>query len=264
MTPCPFAGLIGGMPIDSFAALGRMHAVQRPEQLFARFLVAGEADGPVERLTFGGLDRAASAIAARLQAEGAQGERALLLYPPGLSFVTGFFGCLYAGVVAVPAYPPEPGRLERALPRLLAIAGDSGARFVLTTEAIRTMVGALSAQAPELLRLTWIATDALPEDGALFAPVDVGPDAVAFLQYTSGSTGEPKGVRVTHGNLLHNTRLIERAFGHDAGLRGVIWLPAYHDMGLIGGVLQPAALGAEVTLMSPLDFRGGRPAGFRP
>lgn len=242
---------------DSFAALARLRAAERPDQLFARFLVTGEVDGQAERLTFGGLDRAARAIAARLQGAAAAptGERALLLYPPGLSFVTSFFGCLYAGVVAVPAYPPDPGRLDRALPRLLAIAKDSGARFVLTTEAIRATAASLATLPPELAQLEWLATDALSDDAAsVFTPVPLGPGAVAFLQYTSGSTGDPKGVRITHGNLLHNTRVIQQGFGHDADLRGVIWLPAYHDMGLIGGVLQPAALGAEVTLMSSLDF----------
>ncbi len=244
--------------VASFVDLLRFRVDADAERPYARFLREGEVDGAVEPLSYGGLDRAARAIAARLQASGAAGERVLLLYPPGLRFVEGFFGCLYAGAIAVPAFPPDP-RLESSVPRLVAIAEDAGARFALTTSAVRSIADTLAARAPALARLEWIATDTLPDatlpdGGDAWRPPALGHDSVAFLQYTSGSTGDPKGVVVSHGNLLDNSRAIARGFDHGPDLKGVIWLPPYHDMGLIGGVLQPVAVGGEVTLLSPFDF----------
>ncbi|MFP2901435.1 AMP-binding protein, partial [Corallococcus sp. 4LFB] len=185
----------------------------------------------------------------------APGARAVLLYPPGLDYIAGFFGCLYAGLVAVPAYPPDPSRLERTLPRLRAIIEDSRATVVLTTSFILSMKEFLTEQAPELNGLHWAATDAL-EPGAEhgWRPPVARPDTLAFLQYTSGSTGTPKGVMLTHGNLLHNLDAIHRSFRASADSVGVIWLPPYHDMGLIGGILEPLRGGFPVTLMSPLTF----------
>ncbi|MFN7146796.1 MAG: fatty acyl-AMP ligase, partial [Myxococcota bacterium] len=240
--------------VPSFVDLLRVRAGADPDKTYARFLLQGDVDGAVEPLSYGGLDRAARAIAARLQAAGAAGERVLLLYPPGLRFVEGFFGCLYAGAIAVPAYPPDL-RLESTVPRLFAIAEDAGARFALTTAAVHGVAEQLTARAPAFGRLTWIATDALAAgDADAWTPPALDPRSIAFLQYTSGSTGDPKGVVVSHGNLLANSRVIARGFDHGPEMKGVIWLPPYHDMGLIGGVLQPVAVGGEVTLMSPFDF----------
>ena len=211
-------------------------------------------DGAEVTLTRDELASSAHRIAAALQSLAARGERAVLLYPPGADYLRGFFGCVCSGLVAVPAYPPDPSRLERTLPRLRALIADSGATVVLTTSFILSMAEFLFADAPELRALEWVATDALEADGAAWKRPDVTADTLAFLQYTSGSTGTPRGVMLSHGNLLHNLGAIRRAFQtHDASV-GVIWLPPYHDMGLIGGVLVPLAQGFHTALMSPLTF----------
>lgn len=225
------------------------------EALLYRFLDRGDSDGPTRLCSFAELDRRARAIGACLQAAGAAGERVLLLYPPGLDFAVGFFGCLYAGAVAVPTYPPEPQRLERTLPRLRAIAQDAGARFVLTTAPVHALLDAMVRQAPELDRLRWVVSDTVPvEMGAQWRRPQVEGDALAFLQYTSGSTGRPKGVMVRHGNALHNSRLIWRAGETDETSSWAGWLPMFHDFGLLCNVVQPLYAGIPCTLMSPLAF----------
>ncbi|WP_375743509.1 fatty acyl-AMP ligase [Corallococcus interemptor] len=212
-------------------------------------------DGAEVTLTRDALASSAHRIAAALQSLAAEGERAVLLYPPGADYLRGFFGCVCSGLVAVPAYPPDPSRLERTLPRLRALIADSGATVVLTTSVILSMAEFLFTDAPELRALKWVATDALEEgDAGAWKRPDVTADTLAFLQYTSGSTGAPRGVMLSHGNLLHNLGAIRRAFQtHDDSV-GVIWLPPYHDMGLIGGVLVPLAQGFHTALMSPLTF----------
>ncbi|WP_437535241.1 thioester reductase domain-containing protein [Sorangium sp. So ce726] len=227
-------------------------AGERPDALVFRFLVDGESE-EVTR-TFAQLDREARSIAAALQDLGAPGERVLLLYPPGLDFISAFLGCLYAGAIAVPAYPPDPSRLARTLPRLSAIVANAEARLALTTSTIAAFAGALVETAPDLAAMRWVATDVLADGGAHWRMPSLQEDTLAFLLYTSGSTGTPKGVRVSHGNLLHNSRAIQANFGHTDASIGVGWLPLYHDMGLIGKVLQPLYAGASCTLLSPLDF----------
>ncbi|RYZ40479.1 MAG: amino acid adenylation domain-containing protein, partial [Myxococcaceae bacterium] len=228
----------------------RAHALgERPLYTFL------EDGGDDEVLSHAGLDLRARRIGAALQSLAKAGERAVLLYPPGLEYVAGFFGCLYAGLVAVPAYPPDPTRLDRTLPRLRAIIRDARASVVLTTSFIQEMGEGLFEGAPELAALRWVATDALPEgtESGWRRPAPRS-DTLAFLQYTSGSTGDPKGVQLSHGNLLHNLGLISHAFEVRSDSVGVIWLPPYHDMGLIGGVLQPLYAGFPVALLSPLAF----------
>ncbi len=224
-------------------------ANRSPERRAYLFLDDGEREGAA--LTDRELDQRARAIAARLQERGLAGERALLLYPPGLEFVAAFLGCLLAGVVAVPAYPPHS---RRHLPRLLAIAEDARPAALLTTAALRdssALAGLLGADSG----LTCVATDEIPAElAAQCSAAAVTADDLAFLQYTSGSTAAPKGVRVRHGNLLHNEEMIRRAFGQSADSVIVGWLPLYHDMGLIGNVLQPLYAGATCVLMSPLAF----------
>ncbi|MBL0694527.1 non-ribosomal peptide synthetase, partial [Comamonas sp. JC664] len=220
-----------------------------------QYVFLGDAEGEEGSLSARELHERATRIGALLQSQGAQGQRVLLLYPPGLDYVAGFFGCLYAGAVAVPAYPPDPMRLERTLPRLRAIIEDAQATVVLTTSGILSLADFVFEQAPDFRALTWLATDDLSTDGAAsWKDPGVGPESLAFLQYTSGSTGTPKGVMLSHSNLLHNLGLITGAFQTGPSSSGVIWLPPYHDMGLIGGILQPLFTGFPVTLMSPMAF----------
>jgi acyl-CoA synthetase (AMP-forming)/AMP-acid ligase II len=231
----------------------RHFADHRPERRVYTFL--GDREGEADHLTFGEIDLRARAIAVRLRRDLSPGDRALLVYPPGLDYILGFLGCLYAGVVAVPAYPPNPLRLARTLPRLQAIVSGSGARLALTTSAVAAMAHAMSALAPELSALEWVATDSLDQSTAvLWQAPPMDERAVAFLQYTSGSTGDPRGVMVTHGNLAANAELIARRFALTEESRGCSWLPPYHDMGLIGTLLQPLYTGFFCVLMSPLTF----------
>jgi acyl transferase domain-containing protein/acyl-CoA synthetase (AMP-forming)/AMP-acid ligase II/NADPH:quinone reductase-like Zn-dependent oxidoreductase/acyl carrier protein/NADP-dependent 3-hydroxy acid dehydrogenase YdfG len=233
----------------------RRRACTTPDELYFRYLQTGDFDGPMAEFTWAQHDLEARRIAARLQALGASGERVLLLFPPGAEFAGAFMGCLYAGAIAVPAFPPDPSRLARTLPRLEAIADDAQARFALAPEAICRMGEAIASVG--LGGVAWVAADGAADerDGAEgWELPSLTPASVAFLQYTSGSTGSPRGVVVTHANLLHNLELIRRSYRAGSDSRGVIWLPAYHDMGLIGGLLQPLYTGFTVTLMSPLDF----------
>ncbi|MDZ4658744.1 MAG: aminotransferase class I/II-fold pyridoxal phosphate-dependent enzyme [Bythopirellula sp.] len=225
-------------------------ALHQGDDVGFRFVVDGERE--TIEWTYADLDRKARAIAASLQSLDLEGERALLLYPSGLDFVAAFFGCLYAGVTAVPAYPP---RRNRNMARIDAIANDAQAKIALTTvdvlERVQTMIG----DTPALQQLRWRATDQWDEEGAnSWRRPDVHGETLAFLQYTSGSTGTPKGVMLSHANLMHNSAMIAYAFEHTRSGNGIFWLPLYHDMGLIGGILQPLYMGKANTLFSPTHF----------
>lgn len=231
----------------------RDQAAQHPDHRAYTFLLDGESKE--EHLTHSELDFRARTIAAVLQQYGATDERVLLLYPPGLDYITAFFGCFYAKTVAVPTYPPDLMRLERSMPRFLSIVEDSQPKYALTTSPILSMAKVLMEQYPQLRPINWIATDSLSPDLAVewHEPL-TGLDTLAFLQYTSGSTSKPRGVMLTHDNLLHNLKQIAHGFNLTGGDIGLIWLPPYHDMGLIGGILEPLYAGIPVILMSPLDF----------
>src|SRR5215203_5066021 len=245
-TPFPKTGFEPATLVD----LLRWRASHEPERQAYTFLGGGEAEE--SSVDYRELDRQARAVAARLETLGvAGGERALLLYPPGLRYIAAFLGCLYAGVVAVPAYPPRPNRPDM---RLRVIAADSRATVALTTNRILSSLERRSAYAPELKSLRWLATDAGKDLAGRWRRLEVGANTLALLQYTSGSTAAPKGVMLTHGNLLHNLAMIYHALGHTSHSQGVVWLPPYHDMGLIGGVLQPLYGGFPVALMSPISF----------
>jgi acyl-CoA synthetase (AMP-forming)/AMP-acid ligase II len=203
-------------------------------------------------LTYSDLDYRARVIAAALQKLGISGQRALLLYPPGLEYLAAFFGCLYANVAPVPVYPP---RTNRSVDRILTIAADVKPAVALTNRNILGGLRRVTDVAGEISAWKWQTTEDL--SGSLAAgwqPPSINGDSTAFIQYTSGTTGNPKGVVLTHANVLHNLAEIYRRFGHSPDSRGVIWLPPYHDMGLIGGVLQPLYGGFPVTLMSPVAF----------
>jgi acyl-CoA synthetase (AMP-forming)/AMP-acid ligase II len=228
----------------------RYKAQDQPNFTLYKYLENGEIES--DSLTYQQLDKKARAIAAHLQSFIAFGERALLVYPPGLEFICAFFGCLYAGIVAVPAYPPRP---NQSLLRLQNIVSDAQASVVLSTTSLLSNIENQLIENPELATIRWLTTDDLNSDLASdWQEVNLSETTLAFLQYTSGSTGTPKGVMVTHANLLHNSAVIYKAFECTANSHGVIWLPPYHDMGLIGGVIQPLYSGGLVVLMSPMAF----------
>jgi acyl-CoA synthetase (AMP-forming)/AMP-acid ligase II len=228
----------------------KYRSVEQPTQTVYTFLIDGEKEAV--SLTYRELEQQAKKIATYLQSNASTQERVLLLYPPGLEYISAFFGCLMAGAIAIPAYPPRP---NRSLARLQSIIQDAQATIALTTHSILANLERKLPHAPELKDLRWLATDHLPQNLVHnWQPTHHSPDALALLQYTSGSTAEPKGVKISHRNLLHNLEAIYRCFQHNHNSRGVIWLPPYHDMGLIGGILQPLYGGFPVTLMSPLMF----------
>jgi acyl-CoA synthetase (AMP-forming)/AMP-acid ligase II len=228
-------------------ALLRRRAHSAPDRRAFLFLSDGEHASA--SLTYGELDARCRAVAAHLQAAGLAGERVLLLYPSGLEFIVGFLGCLYAGAVAVPLYLPES---PQAAERIAAIASDAQAAAALTTAAGAAILNRFEALAGLGPVLT--PHEAGPEAAPAWTPVDPAPEALAFLQYTSGSTGAPKGVMVSHANIMGNQAAIQAAARQGPEAVFLSWLPLYHDMGLMGMVMQPLYVGATCVLMPPMAF----------
>jgi acyl-CoA synthetase (AMP-forming)/AMP-acid ligase II len=227
----------------TFVELLRRRSALTPRRRAFTFL---DDDSAID---YGNLDSRARTIAALLQAHGAPGDRALLVYPPGLEFIAALFGCLYAGWIAVPTYPPSP---KQTRSRFAALVRDAQSRAVLTVGTMQTRVLQVLEDSAGPATL---ATDTQPTGLAeAWRPPNLRGDDVAILQYTSGSTNAPRGVMVSHANLLHNTCQIERRFEIHPDSRGVIWLPPFHDMGLIGGILQGVHSGFPIALMSPAAF----------
>ncbi|WP_433599236.1 HAD-IIIC family phosphatase [Nocardia sp. CA-135953] len=230
----------------------------RPTDLVYRFLDGGDVDGVVREMSYAELGLRARAIGAGLQ--DSMPRRALLLYPAGPEFAEAFLGCLAAGVVAVPA--PLPEWENRSLRRLRRMVAHAEVDVVLAPRRVVADSAALCAEIPELAGVRWLATDEVAGDQASrWREPDLGPDSVAFIQYTSGSTSAPRGVLLTHENLLHNQEAIAAGLGHDRSLAdswdGALfasWLPMYHDMGLIAPLLHTIYLGANSVLMSPRHF----------
>ncbi len=204
------------------------------------------------QLTFGELDRRARATASVLQQMGATGERALVLCPSGLDFIVAFFGCIYAGAVPVPVHPPARARV---IGRVASIVHDTEARFTVTTAETQAKFQSAIDDMSDGSAMQWCAVDDIAASADEWAAPDIGPETTAMLQYTSGSTGSPKGVVVTHGNLLSNVEAIRTAWGDgNDRARGVFWLPLHHDMGLIGGILASLYVGATSYFMPPESF----------
>ena len=241
------------LQVSTVLELLRLRTEQEPERRAYTFLLNGETE--TAHFTYAELDRRARAIGVLLQEHATQGERALLLYPPGLDFIAAFFGCLYAGVIAVPVYPPDPSRLDRTLSRFLGILKDAQPAVIITTAPILAMTELLFELAPELRTLKWLATDSLNDDlAAAWQDPKLDSNALAFFQYTSGSTATPKGVMVSHGNILHNQVLIQSVSQQTEQSVFVSWVPTYHDMGLMGPVFHSLYVGFPSVLMSPIDF----------
>ena len=208
-------------------------------------------------LTYQSLHEQAMRIAGELQTVTPPEERALLLFPPGLDFIAAFFGCLYAGIVAVPAAVPSRNRMTSSVEAIFAASRPS---LVLSTASHREHAKRTYAVGSGLSEIPWIAVDRIgPERQHTWHDPQVGDRQTAFLQYTSGSTSVPKGVMLSHSHLLYNASLIQEAFHTTTDSRAVFWLPLYHDMGLIGGVIQPVYCGGTSTLMAPASFLS-RPA----
>ncbi len=223
----------------------------KPESIAYRYLING--DDETVQWTYHDLDLKARAIAAKLLINGMFGQRVLLLFPPGLDFIAAFFGCLYAKAIPVPAFPP---RRNRNMGRISAISDDANAAMALTTRSVIDRTDGTFVDAPNLANIPWVAVEEIPQElaGDWVRP-EISDNDIAFLQYTSGSTGSPKGVVLTHGNLMANCRMITHAFEITVNnCLGVSWLPMYHDMGLVGGILNPAFMGGSITLLSPVSF----------
>ena len=245
-------------PFPTWPDLLRWRAEEAGAKVAFRFLPAGEE--VAAQFTFAELDVRARAVAVTLRDRCVPGDRALLIYPAGLDFLAAFFGCLYAGVVAVPAYPPRPNESIR---RLRAIVADAGARVALTTRALLQTSAHVTPENLGDSALALLTTDDLADDAALAAEwrrPELTPATLAFLQYTSGSTGTPKGVMLTHASLFANSEMIRRIYRHTKASVMVSWLPLFHDMGLIGLPFQTVYLGATCVLMPPTAFlqRPGR------
>ena len=236
---------------DTLVDLLRLRADEMPDRVVYRF-IPGDRKAEL-RITYAELDRRARSIAARIRETAPPGSRALLLVPPGLDYVAAYFGCLYAGVIAVPAYPPNPRRPD---PRIPSIVADCDPAVALTTAALLDKLDQWRGDDAGLARLRWLIADDSVDASAEWTPDRRRADDVAMLQYTSGSTAAPKGVVLTHRNLLHNLASIRAAFPvvHAPDDVGVFWLPPFHDMGLIGGILQPCYLGRGAVLMSSATF----------
>jgi len=230
------------------------HVEATPDRYAYRFVDGQCAD--IGSLTFGAVDAHARAVAHVLEDAGARGQPVLLVYPPGLDYIVGLLGCFYAGAIAVPIFPPDPSRPQRTLERLSHVVADCGARVVLTQEMIADAIEGFGLSAvPAMADLAWTPTDTIPlELAGGFRGGRPKADDVALIQYTSGSTGDPKGAVLDHGNLVANAAAIRNTVGLRTDSRAVCWVPPYHDMGLFGAILLVAFNGHDLVYMSPLTF----------
>jgi acyl-CoA synthetase (AMP-forming)/AMP-acid ligase II len=236
--------------IDLLSILDQ-RASQTPEKLAYIFLK--DRENQEQTITYQQLSQISKRIAARLQSLIPSGARALLLYPQGLEFITAFFGCLSAGIIAVPAYPPKR---NQKMSRLITIIEDCQPQIILTTSSLLANIQPKIKDFLDLSLTQFLATDNNlndDEDFEFYLP-DISGNTLAFLQYTSGSTGSPKGVMISHNNIVHNSVYIQKAFQLTEKSVSVTWLPSFHDMGLIDGIIQPLYTGFLGIVMSPESF----------
>ncbi len=237
-------------PYLNWAELLRQRATEEPARLAFGFMLSSVDDEV--RFTYGQLDEAARKIGAALQQAGLAGERAVLLYQPGPEYVCALMGCLYGGVIAVPVYAP---RQNASYVRVMQVIANARAAVLLSSDKIFATLDQQDWRELKQAGLRWLATNTLPPSLAEeWKMPDIDVDTLAVLQYTSGSTGRPKGVQLCHRHLMLNSRMLAQATDCSRDSIGVIWLPPYHDMGLIAGLLQPIYSGFPVHLMSPATF----------
>src|SRR5215211_7031973 len=210
----------------------RLRAMRQPARRAFTFLTDDEVE--VDNLTYGALDQRARAIAGLLEQHCAKGDRVLLLYPPGLEFISAFFGCLYSGTIPIPYPLPS----QRQLQRVQLIMADADVSTVLTTSMLLPAIKRRFNESGEASQ-RWLSTDDVPNEYADDWREPVIAGGLAYLQYTSGSTSMPKGVMVTHENVLHNVAYLDHVFDHGDDAVFVTWLPHFHDMGLVYGVIVP-------------------------
>lgn len=232
----------------------RGHAETNPTALAYTFLADGETTA--DQLTFGALDERVRALGATLEQLTTPGDRALLLYQPSLEFTVAFLACQYAGIVPVPAVPPNMNRISATMGRLAGIVENARPSIVLTTADQLTPLRAAARGQPAYAGILWQASDRVEvARGELWKPPRLRPDDLSFLQYTSGSTTAPKGVMVSHRNIMANLAMLEETVDPEHRPCNLVgWLPLFHDMGLIGNMLFGLYLGTETRLMSPLSF----------
>ncbi|MEM9916687.1 MAG: AMP-binding protein [Bacteroidota bacterium] len=238
--------------LNSIAGILRHRAMETPDH--QAFVFINNRGEHTHRHTFASLDENARKIATIIRCMVKPNDRVLLLYPPGLSFIEAFFGCLYAGVIAVPAYPPRKNAHAR---RIQAIVDSAGASLALSTSTEKTKMERHAEHFSFLQGLKLIAPEDFWQQAEPMAIDQLqieAADSLAFLQYTSGSTGDPKGVMVGQDNLLFNLDALQRHTQFEVGSTMVSWLPAFHDMGLIYGILLPVFVGNPCYLMAPVTF----------
>ena len=237
-------------PRDNLISVLEHWATHQPERTAFIFT---DVESHAQSLTFSQLWEEVQSLAGYLQARCRvqRGDRLLLLYPPSMDFVIGFMACHAAGAIAVPAYPP---RRNRKASRIRSIVVDADARWALSTQSIvQQMTG--DQQHDDLIGVRLLGTDdPACKEASKWRRPKLNPESLAVLQYTSGSTGSPKGVMLTHGNLIANSELIFHGFEPTVEMSGMSWLPTYHDMGLIGGVVMPLFAGKQNVLTSPMTF----------
>ena len=239
-----------GLPGQNIIEIFENNCSRLPEKVIYYYLEDGYNE--TSRITYREMNIRAKAIAGYLQQHHHKGDRAMLLFPPGIEFIASLFGCFFAGIIGVPAYPP---RKNRMFDRFESILKDCTPSCILTTEKIHSDILKNFSEEPSLKLARYIEYEMVTDDWAEeWQDPEAGADDLVLLQYTSGSTGNPHGVMVSHGNLLHNSECIRQSFGHDENLTGVNWLPGFHDMGLIGALIQPAYVGGSNAIIPPNAF----------
>src|SRR5215217_2115595 len=238
---------------QTLVELLRWRGQDEPDGLAFSYLKSNGASE--HQLTNAALDRQARTLATWLQKHGHPGDRALLLFGGGLDVVIAFWACLYSGIVAVPAPPPDAAKAKHSLPRLKSIVRDAHITLILASDDVQVALEPYRADLGLGAEVQWCDPAAIKSDGPESAKEYVPtPETLAYLQYTSGSTSDPKGVMVTHASLLHHSAILSQAVQGTQESRSLTWLPYFHDYGLIHGIIVPVFLGTPSYLMSPLAF----------